>query len=71
VLGALHNLWVPHDNTKSTYLSLRIPRTLDADLKRAAEHESNCSSAVARRLITEGLRRERLAAERDSDEPSR
>ncbi len=54
---------VSHDAPHTAYLSLRIPRTLAADLKKAADREANSASAVARRLIATGLARE----ERDRD----
>jgi hypothetical protein len=46
-------------------LSVRIPRTLAEDLKKAADQEANTPSAVARRLIATGLAREQRAAEHD------
>lgn len=47
-----------HVTPQTAYLSLRIPRTLAADLRRAASREANTQSAVARRLIAIGLQRE-------------
>ena len=52
---------MPYDTPQSTYLSLRLPRTLAAELKTAAQKEANSSSAVARRLIATGLRAQRAA----------
>lgn len=57
-----------HETATTTYLSLRIPRTLSVDLKTAATKEANTQSAVARRLITAGLARELRLAERDSEQ---
>jgi hypothetical protein len=54
--------------TPSTYLSLRIPRTLAADLKSIALKEANTQSAVARRLLSAGLWRELRADERRKEE---
>jgi predicted transcriptional regulator len=42
----------------SRTFSLRLPDKLATDLKRAATEESNTPSAVARRLIAAGLKRE-------------
>jgi len=47
-----------HETRQTSYLSLRLPHTLAANLRRAAEREANTASAVARRLIANGLARE-------------
>jgi hypothetical protein len=47
-----------HEAQQKSYLSLRLPHRLAADLKRAADREANTTSAVARRLIATGLSRE-------------
>ena len=51
-------------------LSLKVSRQLATDLQRIARTESNSISAVARRLMTEGVSREPRAAE-DSDHEGR
>ena len=52
--------------------TLILPKKLAADLKRAAKDEFNTSSALARRLITTGLRAQNAQrVERDSDKQSR
>jgi hypothetical protein len=53
---------------KTTSITLRMPRTLADDLKRAATKESNSVVAVARRLITIGLSRERRQPADDPDQ---
>jgi predicted transcriptional regulator len=50
---------VPHETSRSTFLSLRLSHKLANDLRIAANRESNSASAVARRLISSGLSRER------------
>jgi hypothetical protein len=58
---------MPSQTPERTYISLRLPRTLAAELKSAALKEANSPSAVARRLIATGLSRERRAAESGED----
>jgi hypothetical protein len=45
-------------STPTVNLSIRIPRQLDLDLKRAAIREANSVGAVVRRLVATGLSRE-------------
>jgi hypothetical protein len=52
---------------QSKTLSLRLPEKLATDLRRAALHEANSTSAVARRLISAGLAREQRQLDRDED----
>jgi hypothetical protein len=42
----------------SVRLSIRVPARLDAALRRQADREENAPSAVARRLLAEGLHTE-------------
>lgn len=55
------------EHTYRRTISIRLSEKLASDLKRAADEESNPPSAVARRLITTGLREQR-AAGRDSEQ---
>lgn len=55
---------MPSTTTEKTYLSLRLSRKLAAELKSAADRESNTTSAVARRLIATGLSREQRSTDR-------
>jgi hypothetical protein len=60
---------VPYENHRSTFITIRLPHQLSADLRCAAERESNSASSVARRLIATGLihESEKAAADRRED----
>jgi len=55
-------------DTYTPHLSVRIPAALAADLRRAADKESNTASAVARRLIATGLSKELRSADACDEE---
>jgi hypothetical protein len=48
----------PTFDTHPSYLSLRVTRRIEAELRRVANTEGNTVSAVVRRLIASGLARE-------------
>lgn len=47
---------MPDELIPARSISIRLPAQLATDLRRAATREQNPDSAVARRLIAEGLR---------------
>jgi predicted transcriptional regulator len=57
--------------TQNKAITLRLTGRLRDDLERAAHTESNTTSAVARRLLAQGLARERRQQDREDAELER